>query len=312
MDIDIDLQKDGLKVIALLVFLSLLYLLMPFFSLFIYIIWPIPIVYLIMKHDIKQTFIVIIIAALLNTLVLSMLIDTNIGIFMGMYSIIGFGLVGFFFGSGLKEKFDPLKTLILTIVAVFISNLIVFFLQSYIPGLGFEQLIQEFNNIINESQLPSEFSLIMEQYMSIFRVIYPSLILITSIIQGTLIYYITIWYLKRKEIYVQEYKPVKHWSFPRWWLSIAIILTMVSRMIWKYEGTIAPQGIYNIIISNLLVIFSFLLFIQGFAVIIYYLSRIKSIFLYIIFMFTTLIFFHIIALIGLVDLWFNLRRDKDK
>lgn len=311
MNIDIELQKDGLKVTALLVFFSLLYLLMPFFSLFIYIIWPIPIVYLIMKYDIKEAFIVIVIAALLNTLILSITINTTLGVFMGMYSIVGFGLIGFFLGSGLKEGFAPLKTLIITIVAVFISNLLVFIIQSSFPGLGIQQLLQEFTNIVDQSQLPSEFSLLMEQYINIISILYPALILITSIIQGSLTYYATFWYLKRKGIYAQAYKPVKNWAFPRWGLSIAILLTMLSRMVWKYGGTTTgAQEIYNIISLNLLVILSFLLFLQGFAVAIYYLSRIKSKILYIVFIFIVLIFYYVIALIGLIDLWFNLRRDQ--
>ena len=304
-----ELRKDLIIVISLLVVFSIVYLI-PFFSMFIYIIWPIPVVYLIMKHGINQVFTVIIIAALLNTLIVGMATNRVFGIYIGMYSIVGFGLIGFFLGSSFKEKFSPLKTIFLTITAVLISNIIIFFIQSYIPQLGYQQLLQDFYNVIERSQMPTEVSLLMEYYINIFKLLFPAYLLIISIIQGLLTYYITIWYFKNKGIHVQEYKPVKDWSFPRWSLSIAVLLFMVIITFLKYEGSTKIPEIYNMLSLNILIVLGFLLFLQGFAVIIYYLSRFKSIALYIIFAFCILFFYYIIVLIGLIDLWFNLRKDN--
>lgn len=45
---------------------------------------------------------------------------------MGLMTIIGFGLVGFVIGNVIKEDFSPLKTLIITIITVIISQALIF------------------------------------------------------------------------------------------------------------------------------------------------------------------------------------------
>lgn len=304
-----EFQKDALKVIAILVAFSILYF-MPFFNMLVYIVWPIPIVYLIMKHNTEKAFIVIIIAAVINTFFIGVTTGTVLGIYIGVYSVVGFGLIGFILGSALKEEFSPFKSLIMTMLAVLVSNIITIFLRSYIPELSFQQIMQDFINVLEQSDLATDFSVLIDIYISTIRKLYPAMILIPSIVQGALIYYMTIWYLKRQDIKVPQYKHVKYWSFPRWWLSIAIVFTMVFRMNLMY-GEITPLNtIYDMISTNILIILSFLLFLQGFAVIIYYLTRIKSKILYILFILSVLFLYYIIALVGLVDLWFNLRKDK--
>lgn len=314
---NIELGRDLFKTVAVLVFLSFLFFIPPL-GIFVNIIWPIPIVYLIMKQDINQSLKVILLTALLNTLILGVLLGINFGIFMGFYTVVGFGLVGFFLGSGLKERFSPRKTLILTIIAFLISSIIILVSIPYMFDINYHQFLQEYLQetfrLFEESPLSGEMGALLspEMMITVIKTLYPSFLLITSIVAGTLTYYLSIWYLKRKEIPIESYKPIKNWSFPPLKLSLGIIITMALIIVFKYGQSGKVQEILSIFSSNMLIVLMFLVFIQGFAVCINYLSRLNfnSILIYVLFAFVSLLFYHLIIVIGLVDLWFNIRKNK--
>ncbi|MFP4016002.1 MAG: DUF2232 domain-containing protein [Halanaerobiales bacterium] len=312
---NVELGRDLFKTIAVLVFFSFLFFLLPL-SIFVNIIWPIPIVYLIMKQDVNQSLKVILITALVNTLLLGVMLGINYGLFMGFYTIVGFGLVGFLLGSGLKERFSPRQTMILTIIAFLISNIIILISIPYMFDINYHQFLQQYLQetfrLFEESPLSGEMGAFVspEIMITIIETLYPSFLVITSIITGILTYYISIWYLKRKEVPVDAYKSIKNWSFPAWKLSLAVILTMALITIFKYGQSNGLQDILSLISSNIFVVLMFLLFLQGFAVIIYYISRVNSITLYILFGFTALFLYHLIIILGLLDLWFDFRKNK--
>lgn len=305
-----DLKKDGLKVLLLLIFFTFLYVL-PLFSFLIYLIWPIPIVYFIEKYDIKKAVVLILLSAVFNTALFSFLNnDISIGVIIGMYSIIGFGLIGFLLGSAIKERFSPLKTLIITITAVFLSNL----LQTYIFRSANQEIWESIILYLKE-QLGEESIFMVEKSFSLARLITPVSILIFSILIGTTIYYITTFYMRKLGTNIMSYKPFREWSFPRW--PISVLATVLLVILFIQERVLEP-GILNTILVNLLIFLLFLVFLQGLAVIIYFLAIIKSGFLKaatIITLFLVSLLLYglpviMIMIIGLIDMWFNLRKVK--
>lgn len=309
-----EIRNDGIKIIALLVLFTLLSYIVPFFSFLIYIIWPIPIVYFMVKYDIREAIFVIVLTAVLNTLVVSLIISIPAGIIMGMYSITGFGLIGFFLGSGIKERFSPLKALIMTIIGSLISNLVLLYSLPYIAGFSYQEIFSGISSMLEQDPLIAEFSFALEQSLYLMRLLFPSIIMVSSIILGTLIYYISIWYLNKKEMNVKVYKPLREWSFPRWWISLGIVFVLIVRTYLQYNVFPILPDIINIIILNTLVLLLFLVFLQGLAVLIHYLGKIKSGFLKMIIIFSLVLFnfqmFYILALLGFIDMWFNLRKVK--
>lgn len=305
-----DLKKDGLKIILLLVFFTFLYV-FPLFSFLIYLIWPIPIVYFIEKYDIKKGVVVILLSAIINIALFSLInSDISNGVIIGMYSIIGFGLIGFLLGSAIKERLSPLKTLIITIIAVFSSNL----LQTYIFRSAYQEIWESLILYFKE-QLGEENIFMVEKSFSLARLITPVSILILSILIGTMIYYITIFYMKKQGTSIKSYKPFREWSFPRWPISVFTAVLLVVLFI---QERVLEPGILNTFLFNLLIFLLFLVFLQGLAVIIYFLTIIKSGFLkaavIITLFFVSLLLYGLpvimIMIIGLIDMWFNLRKVK--
>ncbi len=282
-----EFYRDGLMVLIALFFLTI-FSSFPILGFLVYFIWPIPLVYLIVKHDIQKAMLIIIIAAVLNGVLL--------GIGMGMYTIVGFGLIGFVLGSAIKEGFSPLKTLLLTIVAVILSDFILIGVAPFILNFSYTELTQEMLEGIKNYPGLSEYSTIIEQQLRIIEVLYPSMIIITSIVGGILIYYLANWYLRKKGISKETYKPIKDWQLPHWPLSLGLVISLLVKG--------------NVIFANLLLVILFLMFLQGFAVGLYYLSRTGSKFIILIYTVVSFIFSYVVVLVGLVDMWFNLRKLK--
>lgn len=305
-----DLKKDGIRIILLLVFFTLLYM-SSLFNFLVYLIWPIPIVYFIEKYEIKKAVMLIFISAVINTFLFFLLYDDiSIGVIIGMYSITGFGLIGFLLGSAIKERLSPLKTLIITILAVFVSNL----LQMYVFRSENQEMWESIISYLKE-QLGQENILIIEKSYAFTRLITPACILILSIIIGTMIYYITVFYMKKENTGIRSYKPFREWSFPRWPVSI---LTIVLLVVLFTRDRILEPGILNTILINLLILLFFLFFLQGLAVIFHFFRMVKSGFIKIALIsalfFVGLLSFGfpviLIMIIGLIDMWLNLRKGK--
>ncbi|MFW5992210.1 MAG: DUF2232 domain-containing protein [Halanaerobiaceae bacterium] len=301
-----ELNKDIIKVVFFLLILTFLYYILPLAGLLIYIIWPIPVVYMTLKYDFREALITIILAAIINAFFIGFVIDMTAGIFMGMYTIIGFGLIGFLLGAGLKENFSPLKTLVLTITGVFISNTIITFITPYLLDYSYQEIFAEISRSFEQNQMLSEYSYLVEQQLAFLRIIFPSIMIISAVIIGSLIYYITIKYINKRGFNKNSFKPVRYWFFPRI-LSVLIALILFANSLF-FETNVSANKIF----INVIFVLLFFVFLQGFAVGLYYLSNIKSSLVTVIYI-TFIIFFNFIALpgliiLGLIDMWFNIRK----
>ncbi|MCG8516141.1 MAG: YybS family protein [Halanaerobiales bacterium] len=284
---------DGIKVLLLIFLLTILNLNIPIISFLVNIILPVPVVYMIIKHGMNKTFFMILLSAVLSGLLIDPL--------MGLYTIIGFGLIGFVLGSALKEEFSPRLTLILTISAVLISNLIISGISSYLLDFNYHNLFNEIIEGLGSNPDLTELALNLEQQLELLKMLIPAFFVITSIISGTITYYLTLWYLKRIKLNKRVYKPIKYWYFTRW-ISVGIAICLLFKT--------------NIYLVNLNMVLLFFVFLQGFAVGLYYLAKSPNssglTFLYIllIILFNFFVFI-ILSLVGLIDMWFNLRKRKE-
>lgn len=311
---DTDLQKDFLKAIGLLILFTYL-ILIPLIGVFIYIIWPIPVVYLILKYDSKKALYAILISALLNIIIFGLGVDVEIGIMFGVNSIIGYGLIGFLLGSAFKEKLSSLKSVLVTIGSVLISNIIILYVFINVYMLNFNQEINNFKTLLEESLPTEQLPYTIDEYMESIKLLMPSIILISSIITGLLIYYTTIWYLQKKKISVKKYKPIIYWKLPGWWISTGLLFIVLIRYNISLLGI--PVTVANnvvLVANNLIIILLFLIVIEGFSVLLYFLLRLNSKFINILFV-LLFIFFRIIIIpgllfLGFLDFIFNFRKHK--
>lgn len=291
---DIRRYKDSIRTLAYIILLTAVNYFIPFLSMVVMILWPVPIVYLIQKKESSGVIGVIIIAALINGLLF--------GTVMGLMTIIGFGLVGFVIGNVIKEGMSPLKTLITSVIAVTISQLLIFYVASGMMSLNYQTLLQQaIQNLSGELDQQSVKQLVSSQ-ISLIRMIFPSLLIISASITGILNYYVSAWYLRRRGLNIELYKSVSNWYLPRWSVSILIVISLLLTS--------------NPIFINISILMFFLAFIQGFAVLMYFLSKrnssilIKSFLIFLIFIFPPVPI--ILILLGLLDMWFNFRKQSNQ
>ena len=284
-------KRDTLLAILAIIFLTLLNFFIPFFSLFVLVVWPIPVVIIAVKHNSNQAGIVIAAAAIINGIFLSPL--------MGLMTVIGFGFIGFVLGGSLKEGLSPFKTLIFTILAVLISQSLIFGVSNYLLGYNFNHII---NNALNMlTQTPQLDEALLSQFKTLIKMLFPAMIIVSSIVMGSLNYFVSVWFLNRQGYKIDMVTPIQYWQFPKWTVTLGILITLFFNT--------------NTYLLNLNVLLFFAAFLQGFAVGLFYITKRDSIFLDILYIFLVLILpvlsFGLIF-IGLIDMWFNLRKINKK
>jgi uncharacterized protein YybS (DUF2232 family) len=285
---DIRRYKDSIRTLAYIVLLTAINYFIPFLSIAVMILWPVPIVYLVQKKESSGVIGVIIIAALIN--------GALFGTVMGLMTIIGFGFVGFIIGNIIKEGLSPLKTIIISVISVTISQLLIFYVASGMLNLDYQTLLkQAVQNLSGELDQQSLEQIISTQ-ISIIRMIFPSLLVISATITGVLNYYVSAWYLRRRGLNIELYKPISSWYLPRWFVSVIIVISLLLTS--------------NPIFLNINIFMFFLAFLQGFAVLMCFLSKKSSSFLINSFMIFLIFIFPpvpiILILLGLLDPNLNL------
>lgn len=289
---DIRRYKDSIRTLAYIVLLTAVNYFIPFLSMAVMILWPVPIVYLIQKKDSSRVIGVIVIAALIN--------GTLFGTIMGLMTIIGFGLVGFIIGNVIKEGLSPFKTLIVSVIAVTISQLLIFYVASGMLDIDYQTLLQQaVQNLSGEQQSLEQ---IIVTQINLIKKIFPSLLLISASITGFLNYYVSAWYLRRRGLNIELYKPINRWYLPRWIISVLIVISLLLTS--------------NSVFLNVNIYMFFLAFLQGFAVLMYFLSKKSSSFLIKTFIIFLILIFPpvpmILILLGLLDMWFNFRKQSNQ
>jgi uncharacterized protein YybS (DUF2232 family) len=289
---DIRRYKDSIRTLAYIVLLTAINYFIPFLSMAVMILWPVPIVYLVQKKESNGVIGVVIIAALINAFLF--------GTVMGLMTIIGFGFVGFIIGNVIKEGLSPFKTLIVAVIAVTISQLLVFYVASGMLNLNYQTLLQQaVQNLSGDQQSLEQ---IITTQMNLIKKIFPALLFVSATITGVLNYYVSAWYLRRRGLNIELYKPINRWYLPRWIVSILIVVSLLFTS--------------NSIFLNINIFMFFLAFLQGFAVLMYFLSKksssvlIKSFMIFLILIFPPVPM--ILILLGLLDMWFNFRKQNNQ
>lgn len=284
--------KDSIKAVIYLLILTLINIYIPFLSVFVLIVWPIPIAVITLKYDLNTTAAVIAIMAILSGLLF--------GPMLGLMAVIGYGLVGFVIGNCIKEGIKPLRTLLFTIGAVLVSHLLLLYVSRYMLGIDFQAIINEVTRLIGQTGNMSGMEDMISNQIQLLKRIFPALIGISAIITGSLNYYVTNWYIRKTGYKRAAYKSIKYWFLPRWFISLGIVVSLLLQR--------------NIFFVNLNMLLLFLALIQGYAVAIYFIDKKTDSSLFKVIFTAVVLFIPIfppaVILIGLVDFWFDLRKIK--
>jgi len=285
--------KDGIKAVIYLLVLTLINIYIPFLSVFVLVVWPIPVAVITLKYDLNTTAAVIAIMAILSGLLF--------GPMLGLMAVIGYGLVGFVIGNCIKEGIKPLRTLLFTIGAVLVSHLLLLYVSRYMLGIDFQAIINEVTRIIGQTGNMSGMEDMISSQIQLLQRIFPALIGISAIITGSLNYYVTNWYIRKTGYKRTTYKNIKYWFLPRWFISLGIVVSLILQR--------------NIFFVNLNMLLLFLALIQGYAVAIYFIDKKTDSSLFKVIFTAVVLFIPIfppaVILLGLVDFWFDFRKLKN-
>jgi len=216
-------------------------------------------------------------------------------------TVAGFGFVGFVMAGAILEKLSAFKVLVMTVLAAIASNFLI------IAGISFAYdggILATVQSAIADNLVPllenGEMTAVLEAQLELISLVIPGMLIISGVLTGILNYYLVHWYFDIKRISVKTYNSISYWRFPAIILSLGLVISILFRG--------SPVGL------NLLVIIIFLLFLQGFGVGLYYVrKKTKSFFLnwiYILLVIMIPVIPPLLFLIGLVDLWFDIRKLK--
>lgn len=277
------------------------------------LLYPVPFIILGFRRNIRYS----ILSIIVSSFVLGILID----LFTGVFMLLLFGPLSVIFVYLLNKKEKSHKILIITTVVFFISILIVILLSGYIFGVSFVEHMElslnkafkvQLDMIKNMSLTNYEMSKIknmmgmIEDYMI---AILPAALIVFSGFVAYINYLVSGAVLRRignRNIHVPRFK---YFRMPSNSI-LGILIIFIATWIIKYFKMLY----YHTIFLNVMIIVLFILFIQGLAVLVFYLDRkktnkfIKGIILVLSVMYIPM--WLLVSFIGLMDSLINFRKVK--
>ncbi len=185
--------------------------------------------------------------------------------------------------------------------------------RQYIGNITDDPLIQRYAEIaaISESQINSMIEQ-SKQLLLFIPFLLPSLFILVIFLASLLNYYFSTIFLKKYGVFIEKIEDFSQWDLP-WHYCWGVIGGLVFVLIPDFNETF--DRILNIAGFNLLVIFVSLYTVLGFSVLIgifkkYKLNIIFRFIIFFILLFLGVIF--LVPLLGLADIWINIRRLKRK
>jgi len=279
----------------------------------IIMLFPIPFVILGVRHGIKYN----ILSIIASSLVVSILID----ILTGAFVFILFGLLAILLAYMIRRKYKPTEIIVGATGVSLITTLLTINIIGYITGISFvDQINASFAEVIqmqlNMTKDMGLSSYELSQIREIFRttmeymiIIIPATIIISSLFTAYINYWVSGAVLKRLGHKTVPIPKFIHLRLPNNIIlgtAVIFLATALTRLLKIFY--------YNTIFINVVILVSFVFFIQGLAVIVYLMNRVKmnkflkGILIFLIIINIPLSF--IISFIGVLDVIFDFRKLK--
>ena len=277
----------------------------PFLSLLL-VLLPVPFLVLATRHGNRYM--------IFSFLITSLIVGALTGILYPLFIILIFGPMSLIMGYFLKKKANPYRVIGLGTLVSVLSIFVTVQLVDWIAGIYMiDELIVLLQSVIDHQISALENLNIQpvtrQEILSYFVIIIPGAFVVQSLLICFLNYYMTAAVLKRLGA---EQKELPEFSNFRWPGNIVLgsfiifILTFATQFI---------EGIYaQTLLSNMILVFSFIFFLQGIAFISFFIKKtsihksLRMVILGIIVILSPLL--TIVAIMGLVDALFDMRKLK--
>ena len=283
---------------------------LPVVGSFIHLIWPVPIILLGVRHDVKWSVMATIVAGILIAILLHPLHAVSV--------VVGFGLTGVTLGYALRQQFPPAKTLLWGSAAAMVSTAAVITIGLVVLGTNPIQLQQEamgkamgqaidfYRQMGMKEEDLQRTAQTMDSVMGMMKVVLPAGFALASVIIAYINLAVAKRVLRKLGHFVEPFPPFRQWQMPK--LSLYGFIVGVLAMYWGHTRELSL--LYNTG-ANLQMVATVFLIIQGLAVFYfladkYNLSRIiRGIILFLVL--TNGIMLQVILFAGAFDMAFSYR-----
>lgn len=294
---------NGAIAVALFIILLNVSFYVPIIGFVTSLLLPLPIIMYGIKNSIKYTSIVAIASVIISFLV---------GGIMSLVFALAYAAFGAVVGISIKEKKSWLLTFGSASIAFLIAVVIDYVLTIFVLGINVVEVtfkrLNAMYDVVGEvgkqqGVLPENYDKLIADSLRIMEMTTPSYVIIAVFITTFIVIQINYYALKKWKIDVPKFPTFSHLRLPKsimWYYLIVLIMTMTMEL---------QEGSYlSLVVANAMLLLRTLLFLQGISVVYYFLNRFKGKLIYkILATILAIPFTHLVTLIGLIDLGFNIR-----
>ena len=301
---------EGAFFAAITAVLSVISIYIPLLGTVVSFLCPLPIIILSLRHSIKF--------AVIATMISGILVSFLAGPFQGFMVLLGFGLLGITLGYSIKKEYSFNEIIILGSFASFISKILILIMGFWLLEINpFLFDVEQINSIITQSlNFYSNMGLTGEQLdgmketlsqsLMIVRIALPALLILSSIFDTFLNYYVARLVLKRLGYKLNDITPFIDWRASRsffWSYCAGIVLIFI--------GTKYNIAQLNKIGINVQVFFTMIFLICGISLIGFLMDKqkVNNTLKWFVYAMVCLIpfFSQIATWAGMLDVWIDLR-----
>ncbi|MEA1939931.1 MAG: YybS family protein [Candidatus Caldatribacteriota bacterium] len=302
---------EGAFLAAITAVLFIISIYVPLLGTIVSFLCPLPIIILCLRHSLKF--------ALIATIVSGVLVSLLAGPFQGFMVLLGFGILGFTMGFGIKKELPFTEIIIISSIASFSSKILMLIFGFWfldINPLMFD--VEQIDKIIAQSlSFYSNMGLTIEQLTSlketlsqtliIIRTALPAMLILSSIFDTFLNYYVARLVLKKF-----GYKLIGFKSFSHWRASKSFFWSYCIGAVLMFLGTKYNIFQLNKIGINIQVFFTVVFLICGLSLSAFLMEKYKVTkflkwIIYILICFLPFLS-QIATWAGMLDVWINFRK----
>ena len=279
----------------------------PIIGFFATIFFPLPIIFYSLKNGKNFGMLVFFMGLVLITFFYGSSFDTLF--------FLSFILIGYFLSELLKRNLSIEKTIILTTTSSLLIVVLILVVYSNLNHTSIKELFTTYiANILNlffeqysKMETNGQHLTIIQNYIDIFKYFFlylsPSFATISFATISITEFLLIRWMLNKKKLFFPDFGELKNWKTHHilvWGIIASIVLTMFFK---------TKVSIFAL---NATIIFSFIYFLQGIAIIAFYFDKKKVPLFFRFFIYSVILIQQFlilaIAIFGIFDVWFNFRK----
>jgi len=282
--------------------------------------YPLPAIILAKRRGLKY--------AVLSLAAADLIITMLLGVQIGISFIILFSPLAVALSYGICKDENPNKTIMFGAMAFMVSFVVMILMMQFIMGINFVQQMVEITkesfNMSKEILLKTARDVDSDKFKETLKYFeetgmamvtfmgqqFPSMLISASVLTSYINYFAVCKFAKRFSIDIKQHEGLSNFSFPNTFILAMALLVLLSYLLGVFKVNV------NIVQMNLFMICYMAMFIQGFAVAKFYLIKwnvnkgLRTLILISIFLMVG--FAQALALVGIVDLVFDIRKIRQK